>query len=108
MVANNRYRLLTTKMSCKALAAILAHRRDAPWFSGEHVSDDGTRVEGRTSMSGFSRRQRMLCHGMRCQVIRPDPTPVLTSPPNPMPDRHCCAIGPSGDGAHVSTTDPKD
>lgn len=41
----NRDRLLTTDMSRKIMAAILAHRKVAPRLSDDHVSVDGTLVK---------------------------------------------------------------
>jgi transposase len=41
----NRDRLLTTEMSRKVMAAILAHAEVAPLLSDEHVSVDGTLVK---------------------------------------------------------------
>jgi transposase len=49
----NRDRLLTTDMSRKFLAAILAHREVAPLLSGEHFSVDGTLVKAWASMKSF-------------------------------------------------------
>ena len=47
----NRDRLLTTDMSRKVMAAILAHREVAPLLSDEHFSVDGMRwspIRGQT------------------------------------------------------------
>jgi hypothetical protein len=49
----NRDRLLTTEMSRKVLAAILAHREVAPLLSDEHFSVDGTLVKAWASMKSF-------------------------------------------------------
>lgn len=49
----NRDRLLTTDMSSKFLAAILAHREVAPLLSDEHFSVDGTLVKAWASMKSF-------------------------------------------------------
>ena len=46
MFTRNRDRLLTTDMSRKVMAAILAHREVAPLLSDEHVSVDGTLIKG--------------------------------------------------------------
>jgi hypothetical protein len=51
--AKNRYRLLTTEMSRKFPAAILAHRDVAPLVSDEHFSVDGTLIKAWASMKGF-------------------------------------------------------
>lgn len=49
----NRDRLLSTEMSRKVMAAILAHREVAPLLSDEHFSVDGTLVKAWASMKGF-------------------------------------------------------
>jgi transposase len=49
----NRDRLLTTEMSHKVMAAILAHREVAPLLSDEHFSVDGTLVKAWASMKSF-------------------------------------------------------
>ena len=52
----NRDRLLTTEMSRKFLAALLAHREVAPLLSDEHFSVDGTLVKAWASMKSFQPR----------------------------------------------------
>ena len=49
----NRYRLMTTDMSRKVMAAILAHRGVAPLLSDDHFSVDGTLVKAWASMKSF-------------------------------------------------------
>ena len=49
----NRDRLLTTEMSRKVMAAILAHCEVAPLLSDEHLSVDGTLVKALASMKSF-------------------------------------------------------
>jgi transposase len=49
----NRDRLLTTDMSRKVMAAILAHREVAPLLSDDHFSVDGTLVKAWASMKSF-------------------------------------------------------
>lgn len=49
----NRDRLLTTEMSRKVMAAILAHREVTPLLSDEHFSVDGTLVKAWSSMKSF-------------------------------------------------------
>jgi transposase len=49
----NRDRLLSTEMSRKVMAAILAHRNVAPLLSDEHFSVDGTLVKAWASMKSF-------------------------------------------------------
>jgi transposase len=49
----NRNRLLTTEMSRKVMAVILAHREVAPLLSDDHFSVDGTLVKAWASMKSF-------------------------------------------------------
>lgn len=49
----NRDRLLTTEMSRKVMAAILARREVAPLLSDDHFSVDGTLVKAWASMKSF-------------------------------------------------------
>jgi transposase len=49
----NRDRLLTTEMSRKVMAAILAHHEVKPLLSDEHFSVDGTLVKAWASMKSF-------------------------------------------------------
>jgi transposase len=49
----NRDRLLTTDLSRKIMAAILAHREVAPLLSDDHFSVDGTLVKAWASMKSF-------------------------------------------------------
>ena len=51
--SKNRDRLLTTEMSRKVMAAILAHREVAPLLSDEHFSVDGTLVKAWASIKSF-------------------------------------------------------
>lgn len=52
----NRDRLLTTDMSQKLMAAILAHEKVAPLLSDDHFSVDGTLVEAWASFKSFKRK----------------------------------------------------
>jgi len=52
-VHENRDRLLTTEMSRKAMAAILAHHEVAPLLSDDHFSVDGTLIQAWASMKSF-------------------------------------------------------
>ena len=49
----NRDRLMSTEMSRKIMAAILAHREVAPLLSDEHFSVDGTLIKAWASMKSF-------------------------------------------------------
>jgi transposase len=51
--SKNRDRLLTTDISRKFLAAILAHAQVAPLLSDEHFSVDGTLIKAWASMKSF-------------------------------------------------------
>lgn len=52
----NRDRLMSTDMSRKVMAAILAHREIAPLLSDEHFSVDGTLIKAWASMKSFQSR----------------------------------------------------
>ena len=52
----NRDRLLTTDMSRKVMAAILAHRDVSPLLSDDHFSVDGTLVKAWASMKSVQLR----------------------------------------------------
>jgi hypothetical protein len=54
--SKNRDRLLTTDMSRKVMAAILAHREVAPLLSDEHFSVDGTLIKAWASMKSFQQK----------------------------------------------------
>jgi transposase len=69
----NRDRLLTTEMSRKFLAAVLAHREVAPLLSDEHFSVDGTLVKAWASMKSFQPRPQ-------------DPSPDEGGPGDPPAD----------------------
>ncbi|GGW39979.1 hypothetical protein GCM10011452_30480 [Gemmobacter lanyuensis] len=72
----NRDRLLTTDMSRKVMAAILAHREVAPLLTDDHFSVDGTLVTAWASMKSFQPKA--------------DDTPPddgTGSPPGPVPPR---------------------
>ena len=53
MFTKNRDRLLTTDMSRKVMAAILAHPEVRPLLSDEHFSVDGTLVKAWAAMKSF-------------------------------------------------------
>jgi len=83
----NRDRLLTTGMSRKVMAAILAHREVAPLLSDEHFSVDGTLIKAWASMKSFQPKA--------------DDTPTDDDPGStPGPDT------PAGDQPHTTETDP--
>ena len=83
----NRDRLLTTEMSRKVMAAILAHREVAPLLSDDHFSVDGTLVKAWASMKSFQ---------PKADDTPPDDDPG--SPPGP--------DTPAEDQPHTIETDP--
>ena len=117
----NRDRLLTTEMSHKVMAAILAHREVAPLLSDEHFSVDGTLIKAWASMKSFQ---------PKAGTAPPDdddpgdpPTPDI--PPENQPDTPAAETAPMprttrrnrnaeidfrgerrSNATHASTTDP--
>lgn len=83
----NRDRLLTTDMSRKVMAAILAHREVAPLLSDDHFSVDGTLVKAWASMKSFQ---------PKADDTPPDDDPGC--PPGP--------DTPAEDQPHTTETDP--
>ena len=88
----NRDRLLTTDMSRKIMAAILAHRDVAPLLSDDHFSVDGTLVKAWASMKSFQPKERATSGGDEGPGDPPDgsapPTSSTNQPiaePKPMP-----------------------
>jgi transposase len=74
----NRDRLLTTEMSRKVMAAILAHREVAPLLSDDHFSVDGTLVKAWASMKSFQ---------PKVEASPPDDEgPGDPPPPNTLPE----------------------
>lgn len=92
----NRDRLLTTDMSRKVMAAILAHREVAPLLSDEHFSVDGTLVKAWAGMKSFQPKDSTAPPHDADDPGAPPPPPVDetsadTDPPqqtetHPMPD----------------------
>ena len=117
----NRDRLLTTEMSRKVMAAILAHREVAPLLSDDHFSVDGTLVKAWASMKSFQPKAGDAPpddEGRATARPHPTPPPRINPKPNPRPTR-CpaqaarTAMPRSTSGArsgpnttHASTTDP--
>lgn len=118
----NRDRLLTTEMSRKVMAAILAHREVAPLLSDEHFSVDGTLVKAWASMKGFQPKARNAPpedegpgdppgHDILA-IDQPEQTPTETAPMPRVPHQHRNAeVDFRGEkrsnATHVSTTDPE-
>ena len=74
----NRDRLLTTDMSRKIMAAILAHREVAPLLSDDHFSVDGTLVKAWASMKSFQ-KERAASNGDEGPGDPPDSSVPPTS-----------------------------
>ena len=75
----NRDRLLTTDMSRKIMAAILAHREVAPLLSDDHFSVDGTLVKAWASMKSFQPKERATLGGDEGPGDPPDGSAPPTS-----------------------------
>jgi transposase len=114
----NRDRLLTTEMSRKFLAALLAHREVAPLLSDEHFSVDGTLIKAWASMKSFQPRPQDAPPddgGSRePPAAAPDPNAdhALETAPMPEPARRDrnAEVDFRGErrsnATHASTTDP--
>ena len=77
----NRDRLLTSDMSRKVMAAILAHREVAPLLSDEHFSVDGTLIKAWASMKSFQQK----AEGSPPDNEGPDDPPTLSIAPDNQP-----------------------
>jgi transposase len=98
----NRDRLLTTEMSRKFLAAILAHREVAPLLSDEHFSVDGTLVKAWASMKSFQpKAEAAPSEG----GDGPDDPPP---PPPAAPTEAPAEPSPSPETAPMTSAKPKD
>lgn len=93
----NRDRLLTTEMSRKFLAAILAHREVAPLLSDEHFSVDGTLVKAWASMKSFQPKPEATPPEGGDRPDDPPPPPAAEAPADPSPET-----------APMTATKPKD
>ncbi len=85
----NRDRLLTTDMSRKFLAAVLAHRDVAPLLSDEHFSVDGTLIKAWASMKSFQ------------------PRPTDAPPDDGAPSNPPAAAAPGPDADQPARQDPQ-
>ncbi|SFU81517.1 Transposase domain [Aliiroseovarius crassostreae] len=118
----NRDRLLTTDMSRKIMAAILAHREVAPLLSDDHFSVDGTLVKAWASMKSFQPKERAASDADEGPGDPPDghiPPPASpdhsTAEPEPMPrptrrNRNAEVDFPGErrpNATHASMTDPE-
>jgi transposase len=117
----NRDRLLTTEMSRKVMAAILAHREVAPLLSDEHFSVDGTLIKAWASMKSFQPKPQSTPPDDEDRGDPPLPDTVSTDRPEqtrpetpqvPRPDRQSrnAEVDFRGEkrsnATHASTTDP--
>lgn len=118
----NRDRLLTTDMSRKIMAAILAHREVGPLLSDDHFSVDGTLVKAWASMKSFPPKERTASDGDEGPGDPPDshvsppfsPDHSTTEPePMPRPTRRSrnAEVDFRGErrsnATHASMTDPE-
>ena len=117
----NRDRLLTTEMSRKVMAAILAHCEVAPLLSDEHFSVDGTLIKAWASMKSFQPKADAAPPDDEGPDDPPAPdSPLETAPsatpaetdPMPRNNRHHrnAEVDFKGEkrsnATHASTTDP--
>lgn len=117
----NRDRLLSTEMSRKVMAAILAHREITPLLSDEHFSVDGTLVKAWASMKSFQPKADAAPPDDGGSGDPPGPdTPLETAPSetpaetDPMPRNTKAHRNAEVDfkgekrsnATHASTTDP--
>ena len=117
----NRDRLLTTDMSRKIMAAILAHREVAPLLSNDHFSVDGTLVKAWASMKSFQPKENTAPDrdddtGDPPDVVARDELSDQSNPePDPMPRpthrNRNAEVDFRGErrsnATHTSTTDPE-
>lgn len=118
----NRDRLLTTDMSRKVMAAILAHREVAPLLSDEHFSVDGTLIKAWASMKSFQQKAEGSSPGHE----GPDDPPTPSIAPDNQPTQSEAETEPMprtnhrnrnaevdfkgekrSNATHASTTDPE-
>ena len=118
----NRDRLMTTEMSRKVMAAILAHREVAPLLSDEHFSVDGTLIKAWASMKSFQPKPEGSPPDdggpgePPAPSINPDPQPIRSEhETEPMPHSNHrnrnAEVDFKGEkrsnATHASTTDPQ-
>ncbi len=120
MFSKNRDRLLTTEMSRKVMAAILAHGQVAPLLSDEHFSVDGTLIKAWASMKSFQPKPQDAPPDdedpgdppSRAAVDLPlaDTTPETDPMPRPNRQSRNAEVDFRGEkrsnATHASTTDP--
>ncbi len=110
--SKNRDRLLTTDMSRKVMAAILAHREVAPLLSDGHFSVDGTLVKAWVSMKSFRPKENGDPPAQDATPQDPSPQPDTETRPMSRPASRSrnAEVNFKGEkrsnAAHASTTDP--
>lgn len=110
----NRDRLLTTEMSRKVMAPILAHREVAPLLSDDHFSVDGTLIKAWASMKSFQPKADDTPPGDHPGPDTPAEDQPHTNENDPMSRPNCQNRNPKVDfrgekrsnASHASTTDP--
>jgi transposase len=117
----NRDRLLTTDMSRKVMAAILAHREVKPLLSDEHFSVDGTLMKAWASMKSFQQKAEATPLDDEGSGDPPAPDATLETAPSETPAETDPMTRPKhrnrnaevdfkgekrSNATHASTTDP--
>jgi transposase len=117
----NRDRLLTTEMSRKVMAAILAHREVKPLLSDEHFSVDGTLIKAWASMKSFQQKAEATPPDDEGPGDPPAPDATLETAPSETPAETDPMTRPihrnrnaevdfkgekRSNATHASTTDP--
>lgn len=121
--SKNRDRLLTTDMSRKVLAAILAHPEVKPLLSDEHFSVDGTLIKAWASMKSFQPKEPAPppqdgdpggpplppADETALNADQPQPTEIQPMPNTPLQSRNA-EVNFRGEkrsnATHASVTDP--
>jgi transposase len=116
--SKNRDRLLTTEMSRKVMAAVLAHGEVAPLLSDEHFSVDGTLIKAWASMKSFQPKPQGAPPDdedpgdppSRAAADHPPANPETDPMPSPSRQSRNAEIDFRGEkrsnATHASTTDP--
>ncbi len=111
MFTKNRDRLLSTEMSRKGMAAILAHREVAPLLSDEHFSVDGTLVKAWASMKSFQPKADAAPPDNEGRGDPPDNAAETDQRPRKTKPHRNAEIDFKGEkrsnATHASTTDPE-
>ena len=117
----NRDRQLTTEMSRKVMAAILAHREVKPLLSDEHFSVDGTLIKAWASMKSFQQKAEATPPDDEGPGDPPAPDATLETAPSETPAETDPMTRPihrnrnaevdfkgekRSNATHASTTDP--